>query len=78
MKKYIQTTRIDQHGRVVLPAEVRRFLGYDAGTKFEVDYTVAGSITLTPTVALYECGECGSMVHVDRLKKGHNGKQTKV
>ena len=68
MKRYIQTTAVDTNGRVVLPAGIRRFLGYKTGTRFEVDYQDDGSIILMPTVALEKCPTCGSMVHVNRLK----------
>lgn len=68
MKRYVHTSKLDKTGRIVLPSEIRQFLGYDDGTRFEVDYHSDGSITLMPTVALHECPTCGSMVHIDRLK----------
>lgn len=44
----ILATKIDKCGRVVIPAPIRNFLGYDIGSEFEVTHDNKGNIILIP------------------------------
>jgi AbrB family looped-hinge helix DNA binding protein len=48
----MRTITMSPNGRLTLPAEVRRRLGLDGETDFDVEVTERGSVTLRPVVVI--------------------------
>ena len=66
MQRFKVTRKVDELGRIVLPADMRYHMGIEAGNELEIEYRDGEIIVRVPEASCKLCGSTKNLVTVGR------------